>query len=260
MSVIDLSHRAFDCARKIYGSTLPNEVVNRLNEELFAICEVLGNDGIGRLLMVSECANAARNELGLLTSPGRGLAVSSLVNYCLGITLIDPIKFNIPFNQNYFAKVLSESLPCIEMEEAGKEQLNRWISDSMYYGASDVKDSIERPQIITFYVLDKMKVVCRMVKERHGMDIDLYNIPVDDEKTLQLFQNYEMDGVWHFQEERMQDIYQRHGKPFNFGELVDFYANSIIGEVSRAHAISYTYLCFQMAYLKAHFPEEYRRA
>ncbi|MCD8293365.1 MAG: PHP domain-containing protein, partial [Prevotellaceae bacterium] len=89
-----LAKLTFDGAKRVYGDPLGAELKERLNFELY-IMKTMGFPGY--FLIVQDFINAARKELGVSVGPGRGSAAGSAVAYCLGITQIDPIKYDLLF-------------------------------------------------------------------------------------------------------------------------------------------------------------------
>ena len=73
---------------------MDDEIKERLKFELY-IMKTMGFPGY--FLIVQDFINAARNQLDVSVGPGRGSAAGSAVAYCLGITQIDPIKYDLLF-------------------------------------------------------------------------------------------------------------------------------------------------------------------
>ena len=86
-----LAKLAYDGAKELYGDPLPETVAEQIKFELH-IMKTMGFPGY--FLIVQDFINAARKELGVWVGPGRGSAAGSTVAYCLGITRIDPIKYD----------------------------------------------------------------------------------------------------------------------------------------------------------------------
>ncbi|MFB6278768.1 MAG: DNA polymerase III subunit alpha, partial [Salinibacter sp.] len=88
-----LRHVTFERAKERYGDPLPQKVVDRLNHEL----GIIADEGYsGYFLIVQDFTDAAR-ELDVRVGPGRGSAAGSCVSYCLGITDVDPIEYDLLF-------------------------------------------------------------------------------------------------------------------------------------------------------------------
>ena len=90
----------------------------------------------GYFLIVSDFIRAAREELGVWVGPGRGSAAGSVVAYCLGITKIDPIKYDLLFER--FLNPDRISLPDIDtdFDDDGRGKVLQWVTDK--YGAEKV--------------------------------------------------------------------------------------------------------------------------
>src|SRR5690606_39273870 len=104
-----LRHITFEGARKRYGS-ISAEAEERLNFELHTI-KTMGFAGY--FLIVMDFIKAGR-ELGVMIGPGRGSAAGSAVAYCIGITNIDPIKYNLLFER--FLNPDRKSMPDIDTD------------------------------------------------------------------------------------------------------------------------------------------------
>ena len=89
-----LHHLTYEGAKKRYGE-ITEEIRERLDFELFTI-KTMGFAGY--FLIVSDFIKAGR-ERGVFIGPGRGSAAGSVVAYCIGITNIDPIKYNLLFER-----------------------------------------------------------------------------------------------------------------------------------------------------------------
>lgn len=98
-------------AHRIYGNPLPAEVEERLRFELY-IMKTMGFPGY--FLIVQDFINTGRNKLGVSIGPGRGSAAGSAAAYCLGITRVDPIKYDLLFER--FLNPDRISLPDIDVD------------------------------------------------------------------------------------------------------------------------------------------------
>ncbi|MCC8187280.1 MAG: DNA polymerase III subunit alpha [Bacteroides sp.] len=128
-----LAKLTYEGAKHFYGDPLSEEVVERLNFELY-IMKTMGFPGY--FLIVQDFINAARNELGVSVGPGRGSAAGSAVAYCLGITRIDPIQYDLLFER--FLNPDRISLPDIDVDfdDDGRGEVLRWVTDK--YGQDKV--------------------------------------------------------------------------------------------------------------------------
>lgn len=90
-----LTELSFNGARRIYGENLPSEVTERLKYEL-SVIDRMGY--IDYFLIVADFVNFAKSK-SIPVGPGRGSGAGSLVAYCIGITGIDPLKYNLIFER-----------------------------------------------------------------------------------------------------------------------------------------------------------------
>lgn len=127
-----LAKLTFDGAAKLYDP-LTDEVKERLKFELY-IMKTMGFPGY--FLIVQDFINAARTELGVSVGPGRGSAAGSAVAYCLGITKIDPIAYDLLFER--FLNPDRISLPDIDVDfdDDGRGEVLRWVTEK--YGKEKV--------------------------------------------------------------------------------------------------------------------------
>ena len=132
-----LKHLTFEGARRRYGE-LNEPILKRLDYELSTI-EWMGFPGY--FLIVWDFIRAAR-ELGVSVGPGRGSAAGSVVAYSLGITNIDPIKYDLLFER--FLNPDRISLPDVDVDfdEDGRADVLHYVVEK--YGSKRVA------QIITF--------------------------------------------------------------------------------------------------------------
>lgn len=128
-----LKKLALDGAKERYGDPLPEEVAEQIKFELH-IMKTMGFPGY--FLIVQDFINAARKELGVSVGPGRGSAAGSTVAYCLGITQIDPIKYDLLFER--FLNPDRISLPDIDVDfdDDGRGKVLRWVTEK--YGQEKV--------------------------------------------------------------------------------------------------------------------------
>lgn len=137
-----LNKLTMEGARRIYGDPLPEEVAERLKFELY-IMKTMGFPGY--FLIVQDFINTGRNKLGVSIGPGRGSAAGSAAAYCLGITRIDPIKYDLLFER--FLNPDRISLPDIDVDfdDDGRYEVLKYVTEK--YGAEKVA------HIITFQTM-----------------------------------------------------------------------------------------------------------
>ena len=132
-----LKHLTYQGAEKRYGA-LSSELKERLDFEL----ETIANTGYpGYFLIVQDFTSQAR-EMGVSVGPGRGSAAGSAVAYCIGITNVDPIKYDLLFER--FLNPDRVSLPDIDIDfdDEGRGKIIDWVVEK--YGRNQVA------QIITY--------------------------------------------------------------------------------------------------------------
>lgn len=132
-----LKHLTFEGAKKRYEE-ISSEIEERLKFELNTI-EQSGYPGY--FLIVEDFIRKAR-EMGVSVGPGRGSAAGSAVAYCLGITNIDPIKYDLLFER--FLNPDRVSMPDIDIDfdDEGRQKVINYVIDK--YGSNQVA------QIITY--------------------------------------------------------------------------------------------------------------
>lgn len=132
-----LRHLAFDGARRRYKTITP-EIEERLNFEL----QVIKNSGYpGYFLIVQDFTNTAK-EMGVSVGPGRGSAAGSAVAYCIGITNVDPIKYDLLFERFLNPERISMPDIDIDFDDEGRQKVIDYVIDK--YGKNQVA------QIVTY--------------------------------------------------------------------------------------------------------------
>src|SRR6201996_4436099 len=318
---------------KLRYSDLTPEIQERLDFELFTI-KTMGFAGY--FLIVSDFIKAGR-DMGVFIGPGRGSAAGSVVAYCIGITNIDPIKYNLLFER--FLNPDRKSMPDIDtdFDDAGRQRVIDYVVDKYgknqvaqiitygsmaartsiqdvgrvldmplsevsaikklvpetlgitlrqaieqvpeldaIYKAQDLKGTVLREAeklegsvrntgvhaagiiiapydlteivpvatakdsdlLVTQYdgrviedagvikmdflglkTLTILKDALRMIKQNHGVEIDIDYIPLDDQKTFELYQRGDTNGTFQFESDGMQ-MYLRDLKPDKFEDLI----------------------------------------
>ena len=143
-----LAHLTMIGAKKRYGDPLDAEVAERIKFELH-IMKTMGFPGY--FLIVQDFISAARNQLDVWVGPGRGSAAGSAVAYCLGITQVDPIKYDLLFER--FLNPDRISLPDIDIDfdDEGRGRVLEWVTNK--YGKEKVAHIITYGTMATKMVL-----------------------------------------------------------------------------------------------------------
>ena len=127
-----LKELAMKGAKRRYGENIPPDIMERLIFELH-IMKTMGFPGY--FLIVQDFIQAAR-DMGVIVGPGRGSAAGSAVAYSLGITNIDPVKYDLLFER--FLNPDRISLPDIDVDfdDDGRQRVLEWVTQK--YGADKV--------------------------------------------------------------------------------------------------------------------------
>lgn len=124
---------AYDGAAKRYDMPLKDEIRERIDFELH-IMKTMGFPGY--FLIVQDFIRAGREDLDVSIGPGRGSAAGSVVAYCLGITQIDPLKYDLLFER--FLNPDRISLPDIDVDfdDDGRAKVLKYVTEK--YGEPNV--------------------------------------------------------------------------------------------------------------------------
>lgn len=178
-----LAKLTFDGAKHIYGDPIPKEVYKALIFELH-VMKTMGFPGY--FLIVQDFINAARNELNVMVGPGRGSAAGSVVAYCLGITRIDPLKYNLLFER--FLNPDRVNLPDIDtdFDDDGRGKVLQWVMDKygeencahiITYSTMATKNSIRDVARVEGLPLNISNALCKAIPDRlpNGLKMNLKN-------------------------------------------------------------------------------------
>ncbi|HRG93235.1 MAG TPA: DNA polymerase III subunit alpha, partial [Chitinophagaceae bacterium] len=193
-----LKHITMEGAARRY-SDLTDEIRERIDFELFTI-KTMGFAGY--FLIVGDFIRAGRDK-GVFIGPGRGSAAGSVVAYCIGITNIDPIKYNLLFER--FLNPDRKSMPDIDtdfddegrqkvidyvVEKYGKNQVAQIIT----YGTMAAKMSIKDVARVMDLPLPESNALAKLIPERPGIELKrVLHAPMkakEGEKSLE-----EKDGL-----------------------------------------------------------------
>lgn len=183
-----LKHITYEGARQRY-SELNAETTERIDFELFTI-KTMGFAGY--FLIVSDFIKAGR-EQGVFIGPGRGSAAGSVVAYCIGITNIDPIKYNLLFER--FLNPDRKSMPDIDtdFDDDGRQKVIDYVVDKygknqvaqiVTYGTMAARSSIKDVARVMDLPLSESNALSKLVPERPGTEL----------KTVFYAPLYEKDG------------------------------------------------------------------
>ena len=167
-----LAKLAYDGAKVRYGEELTDEVKERIKFELH-IMKTMGFPGY--FLIVQDFISAARNKLGVSVGPGRGSAAGSAVAYCLGITQIDPIKYDLLFER--FLNPDRISLPDIDVDfdDDGRGRVLNWVTEKygqekvahiITYGTMATKLAIKDVARVQKLPLSESDRLCKLIPDK----------------------------------------------------------------------------------------------
>ena len=167
-----LAKLAYEGAKRRYGDPIPQDVEERVRFELH-IMKTMGFPGY--FLIVQDFINSARDELGVMVGPGRGSAAGSVVAYCLGITKIDPLKYDLLFER--FLNPDRISLPDIDtdFDDDGRGKVLKWVEDKyghencahiITYATMATKNSIKDVARVEKVSIAESNRLCKAIPDR----------------------------------------------------------------------------------------------
>ena len=168
-SVAYLCHLTYKGAHERYGETLTPEQAERIDFELKTICRM----GFPDYFLIVQDYIAASRAMGSMVGPGRGSAAGSVVAYCLRITNLDPIKYQLLFER--FLNPDRISMPDIDVDFEDLTKAHQYVEDK--YGASHVsrvitfgtmaaKSAIKDVARISRVSIDESNRLAKMVPDR----------------------------------------------------------------------------------------------
>jgi DNA polymerase-3 subunit alpha len=188
-----LEHITWEGAKERYKEITP-EVDERIRFELFTI-RTMGFAGY--FLIVSDFIKAGR-DMGVFIGPGRGSAAGSAVAYCIGITNIDPIKYNLLFER--FLNPDRKSMPDIDtdFDDSGRQKVIDYVVDKygknqvahiVTYGTMAAKSSIKDVARVMDLPLAEANALAKLVPEKPGISLKRmlhapFDVSTKDEKSL----------------------------------------------------------------------------
>ena len=167
-----LAKLSYEGAKKLYGEPLTDEVEERIKFELH-IMKTMGFPGY--FLIVQDFINTARESLGVMVGPGRGSAAGSVVAYCLGITKIDPIKYDLLFER--FLNPDRISLPDIDtdFDDDGRGKVLEWVENKygrencahiITYGTMATKNSLKDVARVERVPIPQANSLCKSIPDK----------------------------------------------------------------------------------------------
>lgn len=198
-----LKHLTFEGARKRYNE-IESHVQERLDFELFTI-KTMGFAGY--FLIVADFIQAGR-DIGVMVGPGRGSAAGSAVAYCIGITNIDPIKYDLLFER--FLNPDRKSMPDIDtdFDDEGRQRVidyvvqkygKQQVAAIVTYGTMAAKSAIKDVSRVMDLPLNDANALAKLVPDKPTYNMTLKRIfedPIDGVGGLaNLIQPEEVENV-----------------------------------------------------------------
>jgi DNA polymerase-3 subunit alpha len=197
-----------------YNDVTP-EIQERLDFELFTI-KTMGFAGY--FLIVSDFIKAGR-EMGVFVGPGRGSAAGSVVAYCIGITNIDPIKYNLLFER--FLNPDRKSMPDIDtdFDDEGRQKVIDYVVDKygknqvaqiITYGTMAAKMSIKDVARVLDLPLAESNVLAKLVPDKPGTELGrVLHAPItikEGAKSLEEKEGYQQEDIDNVK--KLREIYR----------------------------------------------------
>ena len=190
-----ITHLAVEGCKKRYGGSIPGHVEERLNFELNTIRQ---SGFAGYFLIVQDFTTAAR-DMGVWVGPGRGSAAGSLVAYCLGITNVDPVKYDLLFERFLNPERVSMPDVDIDFDDQGRDRVieyvakkygERRIAQIVTYGTMAAKSAIRDVGRVLQYPLPQTDRLAKLVPGNLNfktmLHSDLTELAKDDSKNLKV--------------------------------------------------------------------------
>ena len=211
-SVAYLCHLTFKGAHERYGETLTDEQQERIDFELKTICRM----GFPDYFLIVQDYIAASRAMGSMVGPGRGSAAGSVVAYCLRITNLDPIKYQLLFER--FLNPDRISMPDIDVDFEDLTKAHDYVEKK--YGASHVsrvitfgtmaaKSAIKDVARISRVSIDESNRLTKMVPDRLSEKKEKeypFNPKLDELKPGFKMVEKEVDGVMKTFQKGLEDV------------------------------------------------------
>lgn len=209
-----LKHITWEGAKKRYPE-ITNDIRERIDFELFTI-QTMGFAGY--FLIVSDFIKAGR-EMNVFVGPGRGSAAGSVVAYCIGITNIDPIKYQLLFER--FLNPDRKSMPDIDtdFDDEGRQKVIDYVVDKygkeqvaqiITYGTMAAKSSIKDVARVMDLPLAESNLLAKLVPDKPGTELNrCLHAPItkkEGEKSLEEKEGYQQEDIDNVK--KLREIYK----------------------------------------------------
>lgn len=211
---VKIKELVYKGANKIYGNALPEEVEDRINKELKSIIE----NNFTILYIIAQKLVKKSNENGYIASY-RGSIGSSLVAYFLGITEVDPLKYNIPFE--VFAGFYGDRKPDIELNFAEEyltklQEYEKVVDDEIIL--KPLSSYSNNKNFLKIKILEQD--ILHILHKLQGLTgINPTTINLKDKETMKLMCSTDMFDIHNFETKFVRDIILE-TNPTTFDELI----------------------------------------
>ena len=179
-SVAYMCKLAYDGARVRYGDTLDEVQTERLDFELKTISRMGFPD---YFLIVQDFINWAKNN-GISVGPGRGSAAGSAVAYCLGITNLDPIRYDLLFERFLNPERISMPDIDVDFDDEGRYRVIQYVQEKygvdhishvITFGTMATKLALKDVARISGLTVDESNALTKLIPDRAPYKINLRN-------------------------------------------------------------------------------------
>ncbi len=171
-----LKYLSFEGAKERY-TMIEGDVEDRINHEL----EIILSMGFAGYFLIVQDFIAAAKKMGVFVGPGRGSAAGSVVAYCIGITNIDPIKYDLLFER--FLNPERVSMPDIDIDfdDEGRQKVIDYVVDKygknqvahiITFGSMAARSSVRDVARVLDLPLPEADRIAKLVPERPGTTLD----------------------------------------------------------------------------------------
>ena len=279
-----LRHLTYKGAERNYKE-ITEEIRTRIDAELEAI---QAKAFAGYFLMLQEIMQAVR-QMNILVGPGRATAGNSIVNFCLGITEIDPLKYGLRFER--FLKPYETTLPCFDfdLEEGGREKVLHWLTERYgkervaQRGAFDTNGKLSTHACAVIIGTDNLEKFIPVWHNDEKMLLTSYKSAIEKGKVTYypfreiglIYLNVSDFKALSAVKKTLSNIKKAKGIeidiskiPLDDAKTFEFFINCkdkntekccdvLYPDTPNAHFVGSALLGYRMAYLKANFPEEF---
>ena len=185
----------YDGAVRKYEFPLSSEIIERIDFELEVICEKYNPN----IFLILHDLVETMTKRGIMFGPGRSRMPSSIVAYCLGITSIDPLKQNFIFE--IFLNPDRITLPDLYIDIEDDKEAILYLKEKYGFGPDYFKEcGLFKLTFVKLYALSQIHNCLKLIKERYNKEINIINIPLNDEATYRLLNRGDTVGIFHLED------------------------------------------------------------